>query len=252
MRVALVLVTLLLAGCADLPALPDLSPLPEPPRAVPLETILNGTEGARFATEPVHVVAVQNATPKSGQGSWKVPSLVTLENDRGARIGMVLDTANTTQHRKQLGVPLVGMRIQAQGTLARNATGVALLKNVTRWAPLDHDGPEVAPEVVAAGAVAEGTYVWLQAAPVQKVRHESDGDHHVELTIPGGRLVTEETPPFDVRLEPPSAGDTVAVYGMVLFDATHGWWEVHPVQCWSRSRCAPPLDAVAVTGGGED
>jgi len=251
-RVAPILAALLLAGCADLAPLPGLDALPPVPDAVPLETILNGTEGAAYATEPVHVVAVQNATPKSGQGSWKVPSLVTLENDRGARISMVLDTANTTQHRKQLGVPLVGMRLQAQGVLARNATGAALLKNVTRWAPLDHEGPEAAPEVVSAGAVPEGSYVWLQAATVQKVRHESDGDYHVELTIPGGRLVTEETPPFGVRLDPPAVGDTVHVYGMVLYDATHGWWEVHPVQCWDRSRCAPPLDAVLNVTAGQD
>ncbi len=252
MRVALVLVALLLAGCADLPSLPDLNPLPAAPEASPLESILALPNGTPVATEPVHVVAVQNGTPKSGQGSWKVPSLVTLENDRGARLGMVLDTVETTQHRKQLGVPLVGMRLQAQGTLARNATGAALLKNVTRWAPLDHDGPEVAPEIVAAGAVPEGAYIWLQQATVQKVRHESDGDYHVELSIPGGRLVTEETPPFGTRLDPPQEGDAVSVYGMVLFDATHGWWEVHPAQCWSRSRCAPPLDAVSGAGGGED
>jgi hypothetical protein len=251
-RLIPVLLALLLAGCADLPSLPDLQPLPAAPAAQSLEAILNGTVGARVATEPTRVVAVQNATPRAGQGTWKVPSLVTLENDRGARIGMLLDTANTTQHRKQLGVPLVGMRLQAQGTFDRNATGAPLLKNVTRWAPVDHEGPTVAAEIISAGAVPEGSYVWLDEARVQRVRHESDGDHHVELTIPGGKLVTEETPPFTVRLDRPATGDTVSVYGMVLFDATHDWWEIHPVQCWSRSRCAPSLDFVTEVVAGED
>ncbi|MEA3201426.1 MAG: hypothetical protein QOE90_2854 [Thermoplasmata archaeon] len=246
---ALALVALLLAGCADLPQLGGGLP---PPQAVALADVLNGTEGARVATEPLTVVAIHNATAKAGQGTWKVPSLVTLADAQGREIGMLLDTANATQHRKQLGVPLVGMRVQAQGTFARNATGAPLLKNVTRWAPLDHEGATVPAELVAAGAIAEGTYVWLQPAVVHQTRHESDGDTHVELTIPGGRLVTEETPPFGNALAPPSAGDTVEVYGMVLFDATHGWWEVHPVQCWSRGSCAPPLDNVADITAGED
>lgn len=251
MRAALLLVVLLSAGCAELgfPLFDERPPAPEP---TTLAAILAGPVDARVATEPLRVVAVQNATARTGQGTWKVPSLVTLEDGQGARIGMLLDTQERTQHRKQLGVPLLGMRIQAQGTFQRNATGAPLLKNVTRWALLDHEGPTVAPEIVAAGAVPEGSWVWLERAHVQRVRHESDGDYHVELAIPGGKLVTEETPPFTVRLEAPRAGDDVRVFGMVLFDATHGWWEIHPVQCWSPTQCAPPLDAVPEVDAGED
>lgn len=250
---ALVLLVAILAsvGCVELDLLPSTQG-PPPPPAVGLEAILASADNASVATEPARVVAIQNATPKSGQGSWKVPSLVTVENANGTRLPILLDTANTTQHRKQLGVPTLGMRIQAQGRVARNATGAVLLKNVTRWAALDHEGSTQPPELVAAGALTEGSWVWLERASVQRVRHESDGDYHVELAIPGGKLVTEETPPFADNLDHPNAGDEVEAYGMVLFDATHGWWELHPVVCWSRARCAPPLAAVGDVVAGED
>jgi len=239
------------AGCAQLDQ--ALSPQRPPPAALPLGDILKLNENASVATEPLVVVAVQNATPRTGQGSWKVPSLVTLRDAAtGLEIGMLLDSDAQAQHRKQLGVPLVGMRVQAQGLVHRNASGAALLKPTLRWAPLDRDGPAVSADDIATGRVPEGAFAWLPALEVQKTRHESDGDWHVELPTSADRLVVEETPPYQDALAHPDPGARVDAFGMVLYDATHGWWELHPVYCWSRDRCAPPLQALGDLGGGED
>jgi hypothetical protein len=77
---------------------------------------------------------------------------------------------------------------------------------------------------------------------VSRVRHEEDGDYHVNVTPdPGfqdylddrnrsdqyGALVTEIMP--GQRLAPPEVGVHVAVFGTWVLDTEHGWNEIHPV-----------------------
>lgn len=251
LRPLLLILALLVAGCAELPQ--AFTRQRAPPVALSLDDIEKVNENASVATTLLVVASIQNATPHSGQGSWKAPSLVTLRDPVTQRtLGMLLDTDPASQHRKRLGVPHAAMRIQAQGLVHRASNGDVLLKPTFRWAPVDHEGPTVSADDVAAGRIAEGAFVWLPPVAVQRVRHEADGDFHVELPTSSDRLVTEETPPYADSLRPPDPGETVEAYGMVLYDATHHWWELHPVYCWARDRCAPPLAALGDTAGGED
>lgn len=247
--VALVLILVLAPGCLSLEQAFGGAP---PPTPLSLREIVALNDNASVASEAARVIAIQNASARVGQGSWKSPSLVTLSDANGTELSFLLDSDDKAQHRKQLGVPTLGMLVQVQGIVHRNATNVPLLKPTFRWESIEHEGPEVDAADVAAGRVAEGSYVWLRDAVVTRARHEADGDWHVELSFPGGRLIVEETPPFADHFPVPQVGDHVTPFGMVLDDKTHGWWEIHPVHCWSRERCAPGLVALGGLGGGED
>jgi len=77
---------------------------------------------------------------------------------------------------------------------------------------------------------------------VTSVRHEEDGDDHVDVApAPGfgrfldadnvllqhGSLVTEIMPGQALPL--PAVGERVAVFGTWVLDTDHGWNEIHPI-----------------------
>ncbi len=77
---------------------------------------------------------------------------------------------------------------------------------------------------------------------VSGIRHEEDGDYHVDVTPDpgfeaylddrnrseqGGALVTEIMP--GQALPPPDVGAHVAVFGTWVRDDGHGWNEIHPI-----------------------
>ena len=77
---------------------------------------------------------------------------------------------------------------------------------------------------------------------VSSVRHELDGDYHVDVvpdhrfrrlltggnfTAQNGALVTEIMP--GQRLPIPGEGERVAVFGTWVYDTAHGWNEIHPI-----------------------
>ena len=80
---------------------------------------------------------------------------------------------------------------------------------------------------------------------VVTVRHEEDGDVHIDLdtggllTNPvnwseqGGELVVEFMPRDGGHLPAPTAGDRISLTGAWVLDADHGWNELHPV--WSET-----------------
>ena len=87
-----------------------------------------------------------------------------------------------------------------------------------------------------------GTCRWY-VGTVTRVEHEPDGDYHVDVrpadadygrllnavntTELGGSLVTEIMP--GQRLPIPAVGEQVAMFGTWVFDANHGWNEIHPI-----------------------
>ena len=85
------------------------------------------------------------------------------------------------------------------------------------------------------------TCTWVRGS-VSSVRDEEDGDVHVDvvpdagfdrlltdgnLTVQHGALVTEIMPGQDLPV--PSVGERVAVFGTWVYDANHGWNEIHPI-----------------------
>jgi hypothetical protein len=86
-----------------------------------------------------------------------------------------------------------------------------------------------------------GTCRWYVGV-VTSVRHEEDGDYHVDVAPDSGydrfldadnyseqhgSLVTEIMPGQHLRV--PDVGEHVAVFGTWVYDAEHGWNEIHPI-----------------------
>ena len=86
-----------------------------------------------------------------------------------------------------------------------------------------------------------GTCRWYVGV-VTSVRHEEDGDYHVDVAPDSGydrfldadnyseqhgSLVTEIMP--GQRLRVPDVGEHVGVFGTWVYDAEHGWNEIHPI-----------------------
>jgi hypothetical protein len=77
------------------------------------------------------------------------------------------------------------------------------------------------------------------------VRHEEDGDLHIDLDTggaltnalngseQGGNLVVEFMPRDGGHLPAPTAGQQISLTGAWVLDADHGWNELHPV--WSET-----------------
>lgn len=77
------------------------------------------------------------------------------------------------------------------------------------------------------------------------VRHEDDGDVHVDLNTggvltnavngseQGGDLLVEFMPRDGGHLPAPAVGDHISLTGAWVLDADHGWNELHPV--WSET-----------------
>jgi hypothetical protein len=79
---------------------------------------------------------------------------------------------------------------------------------------------------------------------VKTVQHEHDGDLHIDLALTPafrklldsantneqhGWLVVEFMPRDGGHLPVPTGGATITVVGAWVFDARHGWNEIHPV-----------------------
>jgi len=77
---------------------------------------------------------------------------------------------------------------------------------------------------------------------VKRIIHEDDGDYHVDIapakgyksflnsdnySAQHGQLVVEVMP--GQKLPIPSIGERVSVFGTWIYDADHGWNEIHPV-----------------------
>lgn len=64
---------------------------------------------------------------------------------------------------------------------------------------------------------------------VSEVINETDGDHHIWLTLDNSkmRLACEIAPQSTIA--PPATGDHVRIYGIFRYDLQHGWPELHPV-----------------------
>lgn len=80
---------------------------------------------------------------------------------------------------------------------------------------------------------------------VEAVRHEQDGDVHIDLDTggaltnvvngseQGGSLLVEFMPRDGGHLPVPSVGDHISLTGAWVLDTDHGWNELHPV--WSET-----------------
>jgi hypothetical protein len=151
--------------------------------------------------------------------------------------------ANTWQPtynvKKQNFVPAVGSHVVVQGRL--QPSGGERFIEMKRFGERDHPGPTLHAYDVAAGKLHGGAYAWLAPARVLNVARWDDGDYTFDLRDPagGGLVHVELTPPFNGQLRIPNRGELVQPYGMVHFDADHGWWELHPVRCWSAGECVP-------------
>jgi hypothetical protein len=67
---------------------------------------------------------------------------------------------------------------------------------------------------------------------VTLVEQEPDGDIHVVLADGSNRLVTEIIP--EMKINPPKEGDYILARGLIWFDKSHNWWELHPLISWQK------------------
>jgi hypothetical protein len=78
---------------------------------------------------------------------------------------------------------------------------------------------------------------------VEKIRHEKDGDYHVNLKLDSqytelineknktkqkGDLVVEIIPMDQSKIPAPKVGQHISVTGAYVLDKQHGWMEIHP------------------------
>jgi hypothetical protein len=83
-------------------------------------------------------------------------------------------------------------------------------------------------EQLAAGTV-KHTHVRVTGR-VKLVRHEGDGDLHIQLTGVTAFIVAECIPALPCT--PPPLNARITVEGISRVDGEHHWWEVHPVERW--------------------
>ncbi len=141
--------------------------------------------------------------------------------------------------KKQNFLPAVGMSIVVQGRV--QLSGSSHIIEMKRFGEIEHSGASAYAYDVAAGKYPRESYAWLHAVKVLNVARWDDGDYTFDVRDPtgGGLVHIEFTPPFYGQLHIPNKGDTVTPYGMLHFDDDHGWWEMHPVRCWSSTECVP-------------
>src|SRR5439155_1099691 len=113
-------------------------------------------------------------------------------------------------------------------------------------------GPVVTLGSIRGGSVAAGTMVTTQTVTVASVSCPScdDATTPADFTVKdaSGASVRVHVPntfeeTWNVKKQNfvPDVGMRVVVspYGQVRFDPDHGWWEIHPVRCWSAGECVP-------------
>lgn len=72
---------------------------------------------------------------------------------------------------------------------------------------------------------------------VSYCRIEDDGDKHIRLRSTGTdttRFIVAEIIPR-IPQQCPLKGDTIIVAGITREDPEHHWWEIHPVEFWTRT-----------------
>jgi hypothetical protein len=168
-----------------------------------------------------------------------VPADYWIKNTSTLRVHVPVSAGPLFNVKKQVGLPIVGMRVVVQGVVA--ATGNETYIVQVRFGEGRHDGPHRNVTALARGTLATGTYAWLLPARVLSVGRWPDGDYSFDVAEPGkpGFVHVELSPPFSGQLHIPHVGDSVAPYGYVRYDADHSWWEIHPVRCWSTHECVP-------------
>ena len=103
--------------------------------------------------------------------------------------------------------------------------------------------PPRPPRVFSASTVATisaGHYPGAGAsvvAQVTAVTQELDGDIHVQLQAGSSFLIGEIVP--ELEIPPPNEGALVTAWGIVRYDAQHGWWELHPLLGWAKGNVLP-------------
>lgn len=240
---SLALAFLLALPGAALAGLPPGVP-PDGP-AGPWTSLLDVEAGRVSVGTPVTIDAatVESVDCPSCDSATVAASFVLKDaNGTALRVEVTHSWQPTFNVKKQNFVPQVGMTVVVQGAVARDAAG--WLVEAKRWAERDHAAPTgVLASDVARGDLPTGAYVWLAPSRVLDVGWWNDGDRSFDLVDPGGNgsvfVHAELPPPFQAGLHVPHAGDVVTPFGMVRFDPDHGWWEIHPVRCWTRSECAP-------------
>lgn len=192
-----------------------------------------------MATITGNVIAVS----RPNAGSPTTAAEVTLQGSDGstirAHLGIVYQA--TYNVKKQNWIPLNGWTITAQGRV--ESYGGVWFLNAKRWAETPHLGPTVHSYDITAGKFAEGAYVWLAPVKLSEPGFWDDGDRTFwarDAANGMGAVYLELPPVFQVGggLRVPNVGEIVQPYGMVHQDPDHGWWEIHPVRCWSPNECA--------------
>lgn len=81
----------------------------------------------------------------------------------------------------------------------------------------------------------------LVSGTVTRVQFEEyDGDVHIDLETPEGRLVVEIIPQDRAVVPVPDEGSNVTVVGPLVDDLEHGWPEIHPAWWISSGRVRLP------------
>lgn len=197
--------------------------------------------GTEVTLENARVVSLTNSSTCTMCATWEKVTTVRLKAlSDGSEMDAVLKKVggNLLQYKKQNGVPTPGMIVRFSGPVAHPGSAWTI-DPAKEWVEFAHAGPTVTTASVASGARPVGSYVWIEDVTVIQTFHSTDGDYHVEVRAADGtELTTEITPPHQDELPTPAVGAVLDVFGMVLYDADHAHWEIHPIRCTSRTRCA--------------
>ncbi|MHB8586673.1 MAG: hypothetical protein ACYDDF_12675 [Thermoplasmatota archaeon] len=253
MRAVLVILAVL-----AVPILAILSGATSPPASIPpdgpagpVETLSAIRAGALHAgsavtTRAVTVVGVNCPSCESAT----VPADFYLRDRSGTQVWVHDPTTwqATYNVKKQNFVPEVGMTVVVQGVVGY-VDGQYMI-TLKRFSEAGQPGPTVHAYDVAAGKFATGTFVWLDAVRVLNRGFWDDGDHSWDVRDPagGGLVHIELSPPYAGQLPLPNMGDVVSPYGEIRYDPDHGWWEIHPVRCWSPNACVAPVSGYVQSG----
>lgn len=214
-----------------------------PTTTTTIASVLAGNVGAGtdVTLENARVVSLTNSSSCTQCATWEKVTTVKLRAlSDGSEINAVLKKVggNLLQYKKQNGVPTPGMTVRLSGAVA-SASGVWSIDPAKEWVEFSHAGPTVSTASVASGGQKVGAYVWISGVTVIQTFHSTDGDYHVQVRASDGtELTTEITPPHEDELATPPVGAVLDLYGMVLYDADHAHWEIHPIRCTSRTTCA--------------
>lgn len=108
---------------------------------------------------------------------------------------------------------------------------LVVVLTIAAQGPSRHYWP-VTVDQLASGTV-KHTHVQVSGR-VKLVRHEADGDLHIQLTGVKAFIVAECIP--RMPCVPPAVGSVITVRGISRYDGEHHWWECHPVEQIAQGR----------------